>query len=109
MKSLGPANVAMIKTNGGKLNRSATATSASPTTPWICSRPSTTTPSTTAWWRSPTGSTPRRAECYTGRVFARVPEMIVAEVAHEAYLLDVRDDEEWATVTQPRQSAIGVR
>jgi hypothetical protein len=34
--------------------------------------------------------------------------MTVAEVAHEAYLLDVRDDEEWAD-THNRQSAIGVR
>ena len=42
-------------------------------------------------------------------MFARVPEMTVAEVAHEAYLLDVRDDEEWAAVTHNRQSAIGVR
>jgi hypothetical protein len=42
-------------------------------------------------------------------VFCRVPQMTVAEVAHEAYLLDVRNDEEWAAVTHPRQSATGVR
>jgi hypothetical protein len=35
--------------------------------------------------------------------------MTIAEVAHEAYLLGVCDDEEWAAVTHPRQSAIGVR
>jgi len=34
-------------------------------------------------------------------VFAQVPEVAVREVADDAYLLDVRDDDEWAAGHAP--------
>jgi rhodanese-related sulfurtransferase len=41
-------------------------------------------------------------ECYTGRVFATpVPEITVGELTDDAYLLDVREDEEWAAGHAP--------